>query len=98
VPLPYDSHDVTDVLADLSSQEDRLARARTANVRNSLLRHDWVYRWQQVLGAVGLSPTAQVHQRVQRLSDLAARTNLPGEGVPPSRIGAMGPWPATGVG
>lgn len=89
VPLAYDSVDVADVLADFASQEERLSQARTANVRNSLLRHDWVHRWRQVLDAVGMSPTATVDERVARLNERAAQTSLAGDPVPLSRTGAM---------
>jgi len=35
------------------------------------MRHDWVYRWEAVLKAVGLEPTVELLQRKERLSRLA---------------------------
>ena len=75
VPLPYDSNDVADVLADLRRQPERLARIRADNVRNSLLRHDWVHRWAQVLSDVGLPSTSAVRERTTRLEELSEQAS-----------------------
>ena len=71
IPLPYDSADVPERLVELAHQPQRLARARSANVRNTLLRHDWVYRWERVLCDSGLSPTPVMQERRQRLQATA---------------------------
>jgi hypothetical protein len=81
IPVDFAGSDLREVLDDLSRQDGRLARTRTTNVRNSLLRHDWVYRWQTMLASVGLSPAPQVEERVQRLHALAAAVDLPPEGL-----------------
>jgi hypothetical protein len=39
----------------------------------SLLRHDWVYRWRTILEAVGLEPTPALVAREKRLKALAER-------------------------
>lgn len=72
LPVPYDSTDIADVLADLRRQPDRLARIRADNVRNSLLRHDWVHRWASVLADVGLPATAEMESRRSALQALSA--------------------------
>jgi hypothetical protein len=77
VPVPYDETDMRGVLQDLAREPDRLAAARTANVRNSLLRHDWSARWSQVLESVDLAPTQEVLARRARLSALADTVDLP---------------------
>jgi hypothetical protein len=38
-----------------------------------MLRHDWVYRWERVLTDAGLSSTTAMHERRQRLAELAGR-------------------------
>lgn len=88
IALPYGSDAVADVLADLTGQPDRLAHARTTNVRQSLRRHDWVHRWIQVAGGISLSTTGRVTERVQRLAELAARTDLPAEPIGLLRTGS----------
>ena len=72
VPVPYASDDIGDRLADLWADPDRLARARAANVRNSLLRHDWLHRWETVLADAGLPPTEAMSRRRELLEGLAA--------------------------
>ncbi len=59
------------VIAELDAQPDRLEKIRRNNVVNSLLRHDWVYRWQKILAAVKVEPSAGVIDRQQRLQQLA---------------------------
>lgn len=73
VPIPYDCQDIADVLADLRAQPDRLARIRADNVRNSLLRHDWVHRWSDVLADTGLAPTAEMSCRRDQLRELSTK-------------------------
>lgn len=73
IDLPWEQADVADVLANLTKQEERLAGARAAGVRESLRRHDWVHRWQLMLKAVGLAPTAAMAARQARLEELAAQ-------------------------
>lgn len=38
---------------------------------NSLLRHDWVYRWEQILEKVGLESTPEMLSRKAHLANLA---------------------------
>ncbi len=67
IPLAYDNGAVSDVLRDLDRQPERIARARAANVRNSLLRHDWVYRWKRILADNGLGSTSRMDERIEVL-------------------------------
>jgi len=71
VPLPYGSAELADLLDDLSRDQARLDRIRAANVTNSLRRHDWSYRWRQVLDWVGLPPGDALMRRQQGLAALA---------------------------
>jgi hypothetical protein len=72
VRVPYDSPQVAKILADLDRQPERLAEISRNNVVNSLLRHDWLYRWRTVLDVAGLEPAPQFRQREARLGKLAA--------------------------
>lgn len=65
---------VAEAIAELNTQPERLKQIRKNNVVNSLLRHDWVYRWSQILDKVGLSHTPKMAQRrtqLQKLADIA---------------------------
>jgi Glycosyl transferases group 1 len=69
--LPYDSPEVDKVIHDLDRQPGRQEAARRMNVRQSLLRHDWVYRWEAILKAIGAPPLPQLEARKEHLQGLA---------------------------
>jgi Glycosyl transferases group 1 len=71
IEIPYEAHNLREIVADLEADPERLARARTNNIVEALRRHDWVYRWAEVLQAVGLPPTARMAERMERLDELA---------------------------
>jgi len=71
IDVPWDCDDLAGVLHDLEAQPDRLAAVRAAGVRAALLRHDWSYRWERVLGDAGLAVTPQVRDRQARLQEQA---------------------------
>lgn len=74
IGLPSEATNTAEVSADLNLQPERLKEIRKNNVLNSLLRHDWVYRWGQILDRVGLSHTPKMAQRrasLQSLADMA---------------------------
>ncbi|PSB33188.1 hypothetical protein [Chlorogloea sp. CCALA 695] len=74
IELPSDATNAAEVIADLNLQSERLKEVRKNNVVNSLLRHDWVYRWGQILDRVGLNHTPKMAQRrayLQSLADMA---------------------------
>lgn len=73
IDAPADAPAIADLIVELDADPDRLARIRTANVVNALRRHDWLYRYQQLLAAVGLEPTTQMGHRCNRLLSLADR-------------------------
>jgi hypothetical protein len=57
----------------LESDPDRLLAARRQNVLGALQRHDWLYRWLQVLKAVGIAPGDEVAKRMRALGAAASR-------------------------
>jgi hypothetical protein len=71
INVPFDSPNIADILAELDAQPERLERARNNNIIQSLLRHDWVYRWKSILNLVGLEPRPALVAREKRLKKLA---------------------------
>ena len=72
IPLPLDSGDIADVIAELDADPTRLERISKTNVVNSLRRHDHVYRWRQILSIAGLKETRAMEGRRGELEELAA--------------------------
>lgn len=71
IRVPFDSPNIAEALADFDSQPERLAEIRKNNIVQSLLRHDWVYRWRAILDIVGLKPGPALIAREERLKKLA---------------------------
>lgn len=71
IRVPFGTADVAEVIADLDSNPDRLKKIRKNNVIQSLLRHDWVYRWRAILDIVGLEPKPALIAREKHLKKLA---------------------------
>jgi hypothetical protein len=69
--LPYGSCDIDMVMQDLDRDSERQDKIRRAGIVQALRRHDWVYRWEAVLNAVGLEPMQGALERKERLSRLA---------------------------
>jgi len=79
--LPYDSCDIDTVIRDLDGDPQRQHRIRQTGVAKTLMRHDWVYRWETVLETVGLEPLRGALERKRRLSNLAQVVLQNGQGV-----------------
>ncbi len=71
IPMQFDEPYIADLIADLDRQPDLLQKISNENVANSLRRHDWAYRWQQVLRKVGLRSSAKLEHRIRTLQQLA---------------------------
>jgi spore maturation protein CgeB len=71
IEISPDGSDVTDVVSRLKAQPERIQEISRRNARNALRRHDWSYRWKQILEIAGLQPAAGMHTREKRLNDLA---------------------------
>jgi hypothetical protein len=74
VHLPYDSDDIDVVIRDLDNDPLRQDQIRRTNMTESLLRHDWTYRWEIILEVAGLDPCEKLFRRKLRLQRLAERT------------------------
>ena len=63
--------DIRDVIAELDAQPERLAKIARDNTANCLLKHDWTYRWKDILTSVGLQPTETTINHIDYLHKLA---------------------------
>src|SRR5215467_13759229 len=71
VHVPYGSDEINAVIKELDDQPERQKMIRRSNVAQSLLRHDYAYRWETMLASAGLEPMRALIQRKQRLQDIA---------------------------
>ena len=63
--------DVVEAIAELDTQPERLERISRRNVANCLLKHDWSYRWQDILATFDLKPSERMVERHRYLQKLA---------------------------
>ena len=71
IEVKIDGSDVTEVLLDLAARPERFLEISRRNAVEALLRHDWVYRWKQILDIAGLTPLPAMEARQKRLRALA---------------------------
>src|SRR5690606_9200692 len=71
LPMRFDEPDVASVLARHDAEPERMEAARRQGIVNSLLRHDFVYRWEQISRVAGLEPRSMVAARKKALADRA---------------------------
>ena len=80
IAMPFDAPDIAARLEELDADPARLARIRSENVANALLKHDWVYRLRTILEAVGMEPSQRMLGREDRLRALAERVRRGDQG------------------
>ncbi len=68
-----DMPEIVDMLQTLESDASRIEEIRRKNVLNSLLRHDFVYRWARVLETIGVDLTPKMLARMDELRTIAKR-------------------------
>ena len=71
VKVDLNGTDVVEAIAELNAQPDRLERISRRNVANCLLKHDWSYRWRDMLATFDLKPSPQMIERQKYLHELA---------------------------
>lgn len=71
VDLPYGSPDFAEAIEVIESDRQAQESIRRMNVVQSLLRHDWLYRWEAILKAAGMNPLPKLNERKKRLRKLA---------------------------
>ena len=76
IEVPYNTTDIADIITELDAQPERLKKIRKDNMTNSLLRHDWVYRWEEILSKVGLENTPEMLSRQAYLKQLAEMVSI----------------------
>jgi len=84
--MPYNSPDAESIVRELDQQPERQARMRKLNIQQSLLRHDWAYRWEAILKAVGVAPSPRLDARkvqLHRLADQVIHDEDPSSDLPP---------------
>jgi hypothetical protein len=73
IEIQRDGSDAGDVISRLARDPERLREISRRNAMEALMRHDWVYRWRQVLDIVGLKPAPAMEAREKRLKEMAER-------------------------
>jgi hypothetical protein len=71
ISLQADGSDVIKVLSSLEAEPERISAISRRNAAEALLRHDWVYRWKEILRVAGIEPSPRMKLREQRLRNLA---------------------------
>lgn len=71
VDLPYGSSDFAEAIEALENDRQAQDAIRHMNVIQSLLKHDWLYRWEAILRAAGMNPLSKLNERKNRLRQLA---------------------------
>lgn len=71
IHLPYGSDKIEGLIQMLEGDPKRCERIRRTNVTQVLKRHDWVYRWETILKAVGLEAMPRLEARKRHLRQMA---------------------------
>jgi hypothetical protein len=71
IDLPFGSDKISSIIKELDAQPSRQAQARRSGLVASLLEHDWAFRWEAILKAVGLAPSTKLLERKKKLRELA---------------------------
>ena len=71
IKVDFRDRDIVEAIAELDTCPERLERISKMNVANSLLKHDWAYRWRDMLSALDLEPSPGMAAREKHLAELA---------------------------
>jgi hypothetical protein len=71
IEIKPDGSDVIDVISSLAAEPERCLAISRRNVKEALLRHDWVYHWKKILDIAGLNPRPALEIRENRLKQMA---------------------------
>jgi glycosyltransferase involved in cell wall biosynthesis len=92
IHVPFDSPDIGEILSNLDSEPERLARIRRENVRHAATQHDWLHRLRAVFETFSIAPTPAMLERERRLQALAALSDAawpaeePRQRIVPARV------------
>jgi hypothetical protein len=70
IEIDLNTSDINNIITELDAQPERLIRISRDNVINSLQKHDWVYRWREVLTSFKLELTSSMLDRERYLQQL----------------------------
>ena len=76
IPIAFDEPNIDKIILELDSQPKYLRQISINNAINSLRKHDWVYRWEQVLNELGLPTTPAMEKRKATLEKMARSCEL----------------------
>lgn len=68
--------DLHEVLADFEADPERIRAAREANITNALRRHDWSFRWEEILRTAGLAPSEAHVKRIDTMARMAGQIRI----------------------
>jgi hypothetical protein len=71
VQIQPDGSDIMAVLGDIGSDPERMAAISRRNMKEALLHHDWIYRWNKIFRVAGIKPSPRMAARERRLKDMA---------------------------
>lgn len=71
-----DGSDMPEVISKLLAEPERIHEISCRNAEEALRRHDWLYRWKQILALAGLDPKPAMGAREKRLAELAEMAKL----------------------
>jgi hypothetical protein len=72
IEVPFTSDEIVSVIRELDKDPERQMKVRRKNITQSLLHHDWAYRWESILEMVGMQPLPKLQARKRALKELAA--------------------------
>lgn len=73
IDVPFNAKNIDEVIRELDKYPERQREIRKNSIVQSLLRHDWVIRWESVLKIAGLAPLPALEKRKERLRDLSEK-------------------------
>lgn len=71
VEILRDGSDIAKVLTSLADDPKRRLSISIRNIAETMLRHDWVYRWQQIYAIAGMEMPSGMDARIVLLRELA---------------------------
>jgi hypothetical protein len=77
IEIKTDGSDLAETLDGLMRSPERLCEISRRNSVESLLRHDWLYRWKEIFRTAGIDPSPGMEKRERRLRQLAETVQAP---------------------
>ena len=81
IKIHPDGSDVLGVIQRLERVPEQVLAISQRNAAEALLRHDWMYRWKEILRIAGLSPLPEMAARERRLRKVADLISQQGQSV-----------------